>query len=352
MPIVQHSDLPTFSRLIAEGRQVLPQGRAQNQDIRELHVGFLNIMPDAALEATERQFFRLISESSRIVQIYIHPFTLPELPRGNEAQAHIEKYYEPFDILQDEGLDALIITGANVTNPDLQNEPFWNPLDNVLKWAMENVTSTLCSCLTTHAMLQMRYGQERQALPAKRWGVFSHRVTDRSHPLVCNINTVFDVPHSRHNEIRREQFEAAGMRILAESDEAGVHMATSPDGFRMLCFQGHPEYDMVSLLKEYKRETLRFLDGERKEYPLFPEHYFSEQAQDLLNSFYYQRVDMGQEDVSFPDAEILPLLENTWADTARSVISGWIGHVYQTTHVNRKIPFMDGIDPENPLGLK
>ena len=50
--------------------------------------------------------------------------------------------------------------------------------------------------------------------------------------------------------------------VLAESEDAGVHLATSPDGFRIVYFQGHPEYDRNSLLKEYKREVGRFLDGE------------------------------------------------------------------------------------------
>ncbi len=39
---------------------VTPLERAIHQDIRELHIGLLNMMPDAALEATERQFFRLV----------------------------------------------------------------------------------------------------------------------------------------------------------------------------------------------------------------------------------------------------------------------------------------------------
>ena len=54
MPIVQHSRLPTFERLRASGHEVLTLERALHQDIRELHIGFLNMMPDAALEALDR----------------------------------------------------------------------------------------------------------------------------------------------------------------------------------------------------------------------------------------------------------------------------------------------------------
>lgn len=167
MPLVAHNNLPTFERMREEGIRVLAPDFALHQDIRELHIGLLNMMPDAALEATERQFFRLIGESNPIAQFYVHPFTLDELPRGAAARAHIEKYYEPFSKLRNEGLDALIITGANVVGSELVNQPFWKPLIEVADWAHEKVTSTLCSCLATHAVLQFRYGQKRIPQPQK-----------------------------------------------------------------------------------------------------------------------------------------------------------------------------------------
>jgi homoserine O-succinyltransferase len=48
------------------------------------------------------------------------------------------------------------------------------------------------------------------------------------------------------------------------SAQVGVHMAVSPDQFRAVYTQGHPEYDANSLLKEYKREVFRFLNGEQR----------------------------------------------------------------------------------------
>ena len=199
MPLVANSKLPTFDRLKQEGENVVAGDVALHQDIRELHIGLLNMMPDAALAATERQFFRLVGESNQIAQFYMHPFTLKELQRSAEAQAHVGQYYESFDQIKEQGLDALIITGANVTQPDLALEPFWKPLNKVIDWAYDNVTSTLCSCLATHAVLQFRYGKKRRHLGFKRWGVYLHRVMDRKHPLVSDVNTRFDVPHSRFN---------------------------------------------------------------------------------------------------------------------------------------------------------
>lgn len=353
MPLVAHNDLPTFGRLQQEGVTVLSAERASNQEIRELHIGLLNMMPDSALAATERQFFRLVGEANPIAQFWVHPFTLPELKRSPEAQAHIDKYYEPFDRIMADGLDALIITGANVAGHDLSKEPFWEPLIKVIDWAWDNVTTTLCSCLTTHAVLHFRHGQVRVPQPEKVWGVFEHRVMDKAHPLVADVNTRFDVPHSRWNDVSRTQFDAAGLKVLAES-EVGVHLATSADGFRQVFFQGHPEYDTVSLLKEYKRDLLLYGKGVFKQPPPFPKNYFGMREQALLNE-YLARLDdakaAGEPMPEFPESLVAGRLDNTWHDTGEAVVANWIGLMYQITHRDRKLPFMDGVDPANPLGL-
>ncbi|MCG6971151.1 MAG: homoserine O-succinyltransferase [Gammaproteobacteria bacterium] len=355
MPIVAHSDLPTFDRLRQEGEAILDPDRALHQDIRELHIGLLNMMPDAALAATERQFFRLVGESNQIAQFYVHPFTVPQLPRSEQGRAYTERYYETFEQIRGEGLDALIITGANVTQPDLAAEPFWEPLIEVIDWAYQNVTSTLCSCLATHAVLQFLHGQKRIRLPEKRWGVYRHQVVNRVHPLVNDVNTLFDVPHSRFNEISREQFDQAGLHVLAESPQAGVHLAVSEDYFRIVYYQGHPEYDTISLLKEYKREVNRFIAGARPDYPPFPENYFTLQTQAILDEYKYQLVEAKQAGITlpaFPEVLISERLNNTWHDTAEAVINNWMGIVYQITNSERSLPFMEGIDPSDPLGLR
>jgi len=354
MPIVAHNDLPSFERLRKEGVTVLSPERARNQDIRELHIGLLNMMPDAALAATERQFFRLVGESNPIAQFYVHPFTLSELPRSEKAQAYIDTWYEPFDKIREEGLDALIITGANVVGPELSTQPFWEPLIRVIDWAWENVTTTLCSCLATHAVLEFRYGQKRRLQPRKIWGVFPHRVMDKAHPLVADVNTRFDVPHSRWNAVERDQFDAAGLRVLVESEQVGVHLATSADGLRFVFFQGHPEYDTISLLKELKREALRYAAGEIAEFPPFPENYLGVREQALVREYRWrvdQALKAGRPLPEFPESLLVPGLDNTWHDTAEAVVGNWMGLMYQVTHRSRRVPFMEGVDPDNPLGL-
>jgi len=353
MPIVEHTHLPSFEKLRERGQEVLSLEQALRQDIRELHIGLLNMMPDAALQVTERQFMRLVGNSNQIAQFYVHPFSVPGVERGEEAAAYIERYYNTFDEIRKEGLDALIITGANVANPSLDQEPFWKPLSEVMEWATDNVTSTLCSCLATHALMKYFYDIDRRPLPEKKWGVYEHRITAPGHPLLREINTRFDAPHSRYNEITRQQLEDAGLTILIEGAECGVHMAVSKDQLRRIYFQGHPEYDTNSLLKEYKREVNRYLNGERDK-PPFPENYFSPAVKVIIKEYLEsaeQAVKRGETPDEFPEEAVEGLLDNTWGDTAKALFNNWLGLVYRLTALDRHVPFQDGVDPDNPLGL-
>ncbi|MGI9271888.1 MAG: homoserine O-succinyltransferase MetA [Woeseiaceae bacterium] len=355
MPLVAHNALPTFDVLRSHGQTVLSLDRAKEQDIRELHIGFLNMMPDAALAATERQFIRMVGSSNPIAQFYVYPFSIPELDRSATAREHIEKHYFEFERLAEQGLDALIITGANVINPSLDQEPFWDPLIDIVCWAEDNVASVFCSCLATHALVKHYHGLDRQHLNQKQWGVYEHRVTSPEHPLLRDVNTRFDAPHSRYNDISREQFESAGMHVLADSADIGVHLAVSPDNFRAVYFQGHPEYAAISLLKECKREVNRYAAGERKTRPRVPENYLTAEGEQIANAHIdavVQAKAAGEAIPDFPEADLLPHADNTWGDTGKAIVNNWLGLVYQLTNLDRREQFMPGVDSNDPLMLK
>ena len=359
MPLVSHFALPSFEALKQRGHHVLSLQQANCQDIREIHIGLLNMMPDAAFQVTERQYLGLIGACNQIVQFYIHPFTLDGIPRGPETQAYIAEFYTPFERLKEQGLDALIITGANVTQPDLSAEDFWQPLKEVVEWAQQTVTSVVCSCLASHALMELLYGVKRRHLDRKRWGVFRHFHTKsgKSHPLLRDVNTLFDVPHSRWNTMDIEEVENAGLKALVVSDEEDLHLATSPDGFRFLFFQGHPEYDTNSLLKEYKREVFAYCRGERNDHPPFPDHYFNERCQRLGREIAKRARRLRENSEAFTEADFRESdfrnrLHNTWGDTGKAIFNNWLGLVYQLTHLDRTRPFLDDVNPLDPLHLE
>ena len=176
-------------------------------------------------------------------------------------------------------------------------------MTEVIEWARQHVTSTICSCLSTHALMKYFYQINRVKRETKKWGVYEHRVTQPNHPLLREINTRFDVPHSRWNSITREQIETAGLTVLIHSFDGEVHMAVSPDQLRMVYFQGHPEYDINSLLKEYKRDLLGYFHGQNPQ-PPYPENYFPLDAREAAERFVRQAqlaLENGRELPAFPE---------------------------------------------------
>ena len=99
---------------------------------------------------------------------------------------------------------------------------------------------------------------------------------------------------------------------------------------------------------------MRFYLGDINDYPPFPENYFDEYAQSILND-YKQHVRLARVNKEplevFPENLIIEHLDNTWRDTAKAVFNNWLGKIYQLTNQDRRVPFMEGIDPNNPLGL-
>ena len=85
-------------------------------------------------------------------------------------------------------------------------------------------------------------------------GVYRHRVVHKNSILFRGFDDTFMVPHSRYTTVRREDILAhPEMKILAESDEAGVY-AISTHGGRQIFITGHSEYDADTLEKEYLRD--------------------------------------------------------------------------------------------------
>ena len=91
------------------------------------------------------------------------------------------------------------------------------------------------------------------------FGLFRHRVMNRREPLVRGFDDEFFMPHSRHTTVDAEEIRNhPELTIMAESDEAGVLLVMAKEG-RQIFVLGHPEYDRVTLDKEYKRDLSKNL---------------------------------------------------------------------------------------------
>jgi homoserine O-succinyltransferase len=247
-------------------------GHPQHADV-DLTIGLINNMPDSALQATERQFMRLLRQAAGNVRIDFHCFSLPSVHRSQTAKWRIDRQYTDIADLGRLNLDGLIVTGAEPNAETLPQEPFWQNLTGIVDWAKANTRSTIWSCLAAHAAVLHLDGIERHRLGTKCSGIYDcAKLTDNW--LTRDLPSPLKIPHSRLNELRASDLVASGYQVLTQSREAGVDIFGKQLGSQFVFFQGHPEYDALSLEREYLRDISRFLAGGRDSYPAFPAGYF------------------------------------------------------------------------------
>src|SRR5438034_9964843 len=77
-----------------------------------IDIGLINNMPDAALEATERQFLALLDAAADGMVVRLKFYALPEVPRTDLGRRRVSRFYSPIGDLWDSHLDGLIVTGT------------------------------------------------------------------------------------------------------------------------------------------------------------------------------------------------------------------------------------------------
>ena len=252
---------------------------------RAIRIGLVNNMPDAALESTERQFRAMLATTATDKQIELSFYALPGVPRGEAGEHHLlDRHYRDISELRHAQLDGLIVTGTEPKLPDLHQEPYWDSMAQLFDWIALEGPPAIFSCLASHAAVLHFDGIERQRLPQKRFGVFEHGVVC-THELTQTLAPIVKIAHSRWNEVSADALESHGYQVLTYSREAGVDLFVKRKRNLLLFFQGHPEYDPLSLWREHKRDVRRFLAGEQDAYPLMPVGYFSAAEMDELTRF-------------------------------------------------------------------
>jgi homoserine O-succinyltransferase/O-acetyltransferase len=299
-----------------------------------LVIALVNNMPDSALETTQAQFARLLNAAAGSSPIRLRLSYLPEVPRGAATREQLASgQYWPIDTLLREPLDALIITGLEPVAPLLKDEPYWDRLGQLVRWAETNTTSSIWSCLAAHAAVEHLDGIHRRRLEYKRSGVFSHSLAP-SQPLLEGVNGPVFTPHSRWNELPPDELHSAGYTLLTSSAESGADMFSKQSRSLFVFFQGHPEYEATTLLREYRRDVGRFLRNQQAHYPTLPHEYFSPAALKLLSSFEKRAITARSADLltEFPFTEIGDSVRNTWSADATRIYRNWLAQLRDMKH--------------------
>ncbi len=250
MPIRIPNNLPARGILESENIFVMPEARAESQQIRPLRIGLLNLMPTKI--TTETQLSRLLGNTPLQVELFLIQVSSHQ-PK-NTPQEHMIAFYKNFDEICDAYFDGFIITGAPVEQMPFEEVEYWPELCRIMEWTKTHVHSTLPICWGAQAALSYHFGVEKVPLPEKLFGVFPHKVMYKNPILLRGFDDEFWVPHSRHTTVRREDVAAIPeIKILAGSEQAGLYAMSTQYGHQLF-ITGHSEYDPETLKLEYLRD--------------------------------------------------------------------------------------------------
>lgn len=254
MPIRVPNQLPAGEILQKEHIFVMDEARAMTQDIRELRIVVLNLMP--IKQETEVQLLRLLSNTPLQIDItLLRPISHES---KNTSREYLEAFYKTFTEIEQNLFDGMIITGAPVEKMEFEKVVYWQELTEIMEWSKTHVTSTFHICWGAQAGLYHHYGINKHSLNKKKFGVFAHHKV-MGGPLVQGLDDVVYIPHSRHTGVAKEDILKCDDLILhLDSKEAGVALVSSKDG-RQVFATGHAEYDPDTLGAEYERDLAKNL---------------------------------------------------------------------------------------------
>ena len=300
MPLRLPDKLPAIELLKKENIFVMDDSRATSQDIRPLRIVILNLMPLKI--TTETDLVRLLSNTPLQMEIYF--MKLKSHTSKNTPIEHMMMFYRDFDVLQKEKFDGMIITGAPIEHLEFEDVEYWNEISKIFAWANTHVTSTMYICWAAQAGLYYHYGVPKYQLPKKMFGIFQQHTLQPQIPLFRGFDDVFNMPHSRHTEVRREDIEKHNeLEIVAESPDSGVSIVMARGG-RQIFVTGHMEYSPYTLDSEYRRDL-----GKRDDVDM-PKNYYRDN-----------------------DPQKAPNV--TWRAHANLLFSNWINYyIYQETPYN------------------
>jgi len=256
MPIKIPNNLPAYKILNKENIFTITEDRAFHQDIRPLKIVILNLMPTKI--ETETQILRLLGNSPLQIDILLlHPKSHES---RNISEDHLIKFYNTFEEIKNYKFDGMIITGAPIEDLLFEEVDYWPELEEIMKWSVHNVFSTLHICWGAEAGLYYHYGVQKHKLDNKMFGVFKHKITKQNTKLLRGFDDEFYVPHSRYTEIRKDDINKIDeLEILSESHDAGIYIVSAKKG-RQIFITGHSEYDPLTLKKEYDRDIANGLN--------------------------------------------------------------------------------------------
>ena len=297
----------------------------QSFDGPALQIALVNNMPSQAIDATKAQFAKLLRAGAGKVPFRLRCYTFSSMPRGKMVRREIARSHEDIEALYARGADALIVTGSEPRADRLESEPYWGDFARLVDWARVHTTAALWSCLAAHGAVLRLDGVRRRRAREKISGVFACEV-DANDWATRGAGGSILVPHSRYNGLSRSDLVERGYRISSWSGDVEVDCFWRREPSLFLFTQGHPEYNADTLSREFRRDALRFLNGESDCFPAPPRNYFSNEAQAALDALRQSVDSLDRKRLARMLGQIVEsdAPSPTWADDAERLYRNWL----------------------------
>jgi len=325
--------------------------QARHADIRELHIGLVNLMPDSAYFSTIIDWGKLLNISDQSLHIHMHYINLNWCARRWKAQLHASKYGKTLKDALSEWLDWVICTGADLeTSWDkISDLAFYEEFSQII-YEIESgsITSWIFSCFSFHMLMEIRYGVKKTIRQKKNWGVFKHTVPqwERQHYLNRWVDSSFNSISSRWWDITASDIKTQDVTILnyCENEHKSIGAITDKK-MNFLWIQTHPEYDDLWLLKEFLRDFNLWEVGIDD----IPD--FINPSWKILLEKYMQAGKIESEQRKEIYKKIYPHINITWKNSGILLIHKWISWVLKLTGYDRHVKYMDWVDANNPINF-
>ncbi|MEM9668917.1 MAG: homoserine O-succinyltransferase [Pseudomonadota bacterium] len=296
MPIKIPDTLPAREVLICEGVDVMTETDAIRQDIRPLRIGLLNLMPNKI--RTETQIARLLGASP--LQIELTLVRVGSHKAKTTSEDHLIAHYQKWEDIADQKFDGFIVTGAPIETLPFEDVVYWQELTQIFDWIRTNVHSPFYICWGAMAAAWHFHKLPKYELREKAFGIYRHLNLLPSSPYLTGFSDDFQIPVSRHTEVRRTDIERLpNLKLLIDSEYTGPCLISEPQR-RSLYIFNHIEYDSTSLKEEYDRDKA---SGKH----VRPPHNY------------------------YPNDDLRAAPMNRWRSHAHLLFGNWINQVYQTT---------------------
>ncbi|MBU6448385.1 MAG: homoserine O-succinyltransferase [Rhodospirillales bacterium] len=310
-----------------------------NAAIRPLVIGLVNNMGISSMASAKMQFSNLLNATGYATELVCFTMRAPK----DEIKDHL-----PIDAIVGFPLDAIIVTGMEVTTFNLQDEWLWQNFIRLHNWVERASLPAIWSCLAAHAAVLHRDGITRQPLGAKLSGIFNCRNAGPAHNLTNGLPGSWRCPHSRYNGLSRNALEANGYTIVSHGDDVGVDIFAHEDNPGSFYFQGHPEYQAGTLLQEYLRDMRRYIKGDNSTCPAVPISYLQSSEEAEFRILRLQALE---------GHDVMPALralagratfQQVWMNSAVKLYANWLDIVAE--HISCRSVWPASMDRTDPAG--